>query len=200
MSLPIFPRHILPSSLQFKIVPNSSVSTGPGRTSEVWTRPGAYWTFSGSWSKVRYAQGRELSNFIDALDGSRGEFMMWDSTHTQLGDWAGNIVVDGNDQSGTVLKIKNAIPNALIAPAGDRFQLDNYLYKLLEDAVADNLGECTLRFRPQLLSIPISGTGLVVNDPMNKMMLPDNQQGPSFAQRKLVLNDFSISGYTSIRA
>ncbi len=200
MSLPIFPRHILPTSLQFKIVPNSRVSTGLGRTSEVWTLPGSYWTFSGHWSKVRYEQGRELSNFIDALDGSAGEFLMWDSTHTQLGNWSGSIVVDGNDQSGTVLQIRNATPNTLIAPAGDRFQLDNYLYKLIEDAVADSNGRCTLRIRRQLLSIPTDGAGLIANDPMNKMMLPDNNQGPSFAQRKLVLNDFSISGYTSIRA
>lgn len=200
MSLPIFPRHILPSSLQFKIVPNSSVSTGLGRTSEVWSRPGAYWTFSGTWSRVRYTQARELSNFIDALDGSRGEFMMWDSTHSQLGDWGGNVLVDGSSQSGTVLKIRNAVPNSLIAPAGDRFQLDNYLYKLIEDAVADNFGKCTLRIRPQLLSIPVNGTRLVVDDPMNKMMLPDNQQGPDFSQRKLVLSDFTIGGYTSIRA
>jgi len=199
MSLPIFPRHILPSSLQFKIIPNSVVNTGPTRVSEVWNRPGAYWVFSGTWSRVRYTEGRALSNFIDALDGSAGEFMMWDSTHTQLGDWNGTIVVDGSTQSGTALTIRGAVPNTLIAPAGDRFQLDSYLYKLVEDAVADQDGECTLRFRPQLFTVPTDGTALVVNDPMNKMMLPDNQQGLSFANRKLVLTDFSINGFTSIR-
>lgn len=200
MSIPIFPRHILPSSLQFKIIPNSKVNTGPTRVSEVWQRPGAYWVFSGNWSRIRYQHARELSNFIDALDGSFGEFMMWDSTHTQLGDWAGSLVVDGNGQSGTVLNIRGAVPNSLIAPAGDRFQLDNYLYKLIEDAVADSAGECTLRIRPQLLSVPTNGTSLIVDDPMNKMMLPDNQQGLSFANRKLVLKDFSINGFTSIRS
>ncbi|GEA06228.1 hypothetical protein KUL42_09890 [Alteromonas sp. KUL42] len=199
MSIPIFPRYILPSSLQFKIIPNSMVNSSPGRVSEVWTRPGAYWVFSGTWSRIRYADGRVLSNFIDALDGSAGEFMMWDSTHTQLGSWAGTIVTDGTNQSGTVLSIRGAVPNTLIAPAGDRFQLDNYLYKLVEDAVADQNGECTLRIRPQLFTVPTDGTGLVVNDPMNKMMLPDNQQGLSFANRKLVIQDFGINGFTSIR-
>ena len=200
MSLPIFPRHILPSSLQFKIVPNSVVNTGPSRVSEVWTRPGSYWTFTGTWSGIRYAAGRELDVFIDALDGSAGEFMMWDSTHTQLGDWNGTVVVDVGEQTGTALLIRGAIANTLIAPAGDRFQLDNFLYKLTEDAVADANGECTLRFRPQLLSIPTDGTELLTADPMCKMMLPDNQQGLNFASRKLVLKNFSIAGFTSIRA
>lgn len=198
-SIPVFPRHILPGSLKFRIQPNSHVTTGPNRMSEVWVRPGAIWTFSATFTKIRYAPARELDTFIDSLDGSAGQFMMWDSTHRQLGEWGGTPVVNGNNQSGTVLTIRNAEPNSLIAPAGDRFQLDNYLYKLMEDAVADSSGNCTLRFRPQLFTEPTDGTSLIVTDPMCKMMLPDNAQGPNFSSRKLILTDFTISGYTSLR-
>ena len=199
MSIPIFPTHILPSSLNFRILANSTVKRAQNNMSEVWKRPGAIWTFSGTWSRIRYAAGRELSDFIDDLDGSAGQFMMWDSTHSQLGNWAGSLLVDGANQTGEILTIRGAVPNTLIAPAGDRFQLDNYLYKLMDDAVADGTGSCTLRFKPQLFQVPTDGTGLVTTNPMCKMMLTDNNQGPSFANRKLVLRDFSISGYTSIR-
>ena len=199
MTLPVFPRHILPTRLTFKIVPNSKTVTSVNRMSEVWTRPGAYWVFQGSWSRIRYAVSRELDVFIDSLDGSAGEFMMWDSTHTQLGDWGGSIVVHGSDQSGTILQIRGATPNALIAPAGDRFQLDNYLYKLMVDAIADSNGMCTLNIRPQLFKVPLDGELLISDDPMCKMMLPDNNQGLSFAERKLVISDFTLSGYTSNR-
>ena len=199
MTIPVFPTDIIPSRFRFRLLPNTQVTQGINRVSEVWVRPGTLWMMDGTWSNIRYQKARDLSTFIDDLNGSAGEFMMWDSTHTQLGNWGGNIVVDGNDQSGTVLNIRDAVPNALIAPKGDRFQLDNYLYKLMEDAVADAFGNCTLRFRPQLVVTPISGTGLITANPMCKMMLPDNKQGPDFASRKLVVQDFSISAYTSMR-
>lgn len=199
MTYPVFPTDILPSRLEFKLMPNSQVSQGINRMVEVWTRPGTIWTMNGTWSGVRYAKARSLDVFTDELGGSGGEFMMWDSTHTQLGDWTGSIVVDGDDQTGTLLSIRGATPNALIAPKGDRFQLDYYLYKLMEDAVADANGQCQLRFNPQLFVVPADGTGLISDNPMCKMMLPDNNQGPSFASRKLVVRDFSYSAFTSIR-
>ncbi|MBU2979003.1 hypothetical protein [Alteromonas sp. C1M14] len=199
MTIPIFPQHILPSSLNFRIVANSTVARSQNNMSEVWKRPGAIWTFSGTWSRIKYTYGRELGVFIDDLDGSAGQFMMWDSTHKQLGAWSGTLRVDGDDQTGEILSIRGAVPNALIAPAGDRFQLDNYLYKLMEDAVADGDGNCTLRFKPQLFLTPTDSTEIITTNPMCKMMLSDNDQGPSFASRKIILQDFSISGFTSIR-
>jgi hypothetical protein len=199
MSLPIFPTHILPTALKFRLVPHSGYSQAPNRMVEVWRKPSAYWTFNGQWSRVRYAAARELRVFIDNLEGSAYAFLMWDSTHTQLGNWGGTVRVDGSNQTGTLLHIDGATPNALIAPAGDRFQLDDYLYSLKVDAVADANGECDLLINPQLMTIPADNTLLVHDNPMCKMMLTDDNQGPDFSKRSLVVTDFSIAGFMSMR-
>lgn len=199
MTIATFPTDILPASLDFRLVPHSGYHQSTNRMVETWRKPSAYWTFSGSWSRVRYLKARELRNFIDLLEGSSGEFMMWDSTHTQLGNWGPSIRVFGGDQTGRTLTIYGATPHSLIAPAGDRFQLDGYLYKLMVDAVADAQGECTLNISPQLMQIPVNDTPLITTNPMCKMMLPDDDQGPRFSKRTIVVTDFSISGFMSMR-
>jgi hypothetical protein len=199
MSLPIFPTHILPSALKFRLVPHSGYSQAPNRMVEVWQKPSAYWEFSGQWSRVRYTPAREARVFIDNLEGSAYEFLMWDSTHTQLGNWGGTVRVDGINQTGTLLHIDGATPHAMIAPAGDRFQLDDYLYSLRVDAVADANGECDLLINPQLMTLPTDNTVLIHDNPMCKMMLPDDKQGPDFSKRSLVVTNFSIAGFMSMR-
>jgi hypothetical protein len=200
MSIETFPVDILPTSLSFKLMPNSGFNKANNNMVEVWTRQGAYWMFTANFSRVRYANARRIRNLIDSLDGSVGEFMMWDSTHTQLGNWAGTIKVKGGSQTGTALDVDGATPSAVIAPRGDRFQLGEYLYVLTEDAVADASGACELRFLPQLMSIPSDNELLISTNPMCKMMLPDNNQGPDFASRSLVLTDFSVKGFMSMRS
>ena len=200
MSLPVFPVDTLPTSLSFKLVPHSGFAQSPNRMVEVWRKPSAYWTFDGYWSGVRYAKARILNNFIDALEGSYGEFLMWDSTHKQLGNWGPTITVRSNNQTGQMLEIQGATPNSLIAPAGDRFQLDNYLYKLKVDAIADSFGHCDLLFSPQLMQIPVVGAPLITTNPMCKMMLKDDNQGPGFSNRSLVVTDFNIAGFMSMRS
>ena len=199
MTIATFPTDILPASLDFRLVPHSGYQQSANRMVETWRKPSAYWTFDGSWSRVRYLKARELRNFIDLLEGSVGEFMMWDSTHKQLGNWGVGVRVFGDNQTGRTLRIQGATPNTLIAPAGDRFQLDYYLYKLMVDAVADSNGQCDLVISPQLMQIPAINTPLITSNPMCKMMLPDDNQGPRFSKRKLVVTDFSISGFMSMR-
>lgn len=199
MTIETFPL-ILPSELDFKPVPNSHSSLSSNNYSEVWAHPGGIWTFNATWRNIRYANARVLNNFLLNLDGQAGQFKMWDSTHSQLGSWGGTVVVDGNDQTGRLLSIRGATPSTLIAPAGDRFEINDYLYQLTQDAVADGTGRCDLRFWPELIVIPADGTALITTNPTNKMMLQDNNQGPSFARRKLNVRDFSIAGYTSKRA
>ena len=199
MAIETFPL-ILPSELEFRPVYNVQVALSDNNYSEVWAHPGGYWSFNGTWRNVRYAQARDLLAFLLNLDGPAGEFKMWDSTHTQFGDWAGSIVVDGDNQTGRLLSVRGATPGALIAPKSDRFEVDDYMYQLREDAVADAQGKCDLRFWPELIVSPADGAGLITTNPMNKMMLRDNNQGPSFARRKLVVRDFNIAGYTSKRA
>lgn len=200
MSLPVFPRDILPTELRFRLMPNSGFNKAKNNVAEVWKHPGAYWMFSGQWNNARYSNARRLDNFIAKLEGSAGEFMMWDSTHQQLGDWNGVLVVDGANQSGTQLLIRGAVPNELIAPEGDRFQANNYLYRLAQDAVADSSGRCTLSIYPQIITVLNDGEPLITDDPMCKMMLQDNNQGLDTTRRRLVISNFSLGGFMSVRS
>jgi hypothetical protein len=50
------------------------------------------------------------------------------------------------------------------------------------------------------MTVPSDNTALIHVNPMCKMMLQDDNQGPRMSQRSLVVTDFSIAGFMSMRA
>lgn len=158
----------------------------------------AYWAGELEYSNLDFLQTRVMRTFINKLNGPVGDFWFRDFTHSQLGTWSGNITVDGSGQDGRMLLVTGAVPNALIAPAGDRFQLGDFTYELLEDALANSAGNCILRFLPDLRRIPTNGQSLVTGNPLCKCMLSPDQLPPRLT-RKSALTDYKFKFRESYR-
>lgn len=151
-----------------------------------------YWEGELKYENLNPVQTREMRVWINNQRGGAGEFYFRDITHTQQGAWGGSIVVDGANQDGIALNVRGAIPNQLIAPAGDRFQLGEHLYELTQDITADGAGQAQLNFLPDIRIIPTDGQTIISTDPACKCMLYPNQKAPQGTTRKHLVSSFSF--------
>lgn len=74
--------------------------------------------------------------------------------------------VDGASQTGSSLNLTGFLPAAVdVLKAGDLFEVDSYLYKVLNDVTADANGDVTVDIFPSLRTSPSDGTLIVTDSP-----------------------------------
>ncbi|QPG06564.1 hypothetical protein IT774_05165 [Salinimonas marina] len=188
-----------PSRSGFRVVPMAQITYNPFNNVEtVYEEPGEKWEADLEWFFLTQAESRDFRTFLNK-HVNYGRFYLRDSAHENLGSWGGTIQVDGANQDGRILAIKNATASKAIAPAGDRFTLDGFLYELTEDATANSSGKATLKFTPELRTRPVSGTALIKSDPYGTFMLKTPASIPTFSRTRLGARDMSLSFVEALR-
>lgn len=175
-----------PSQVNFALSSLSDTSSNPFNPSEKVSEQEEYWVGEHTVERMDEVQVRAMNQFIIKQRGPAGSFWYRDVRHKQLGTWNGSLVVDGINQDGIALSVRGGAFSQLIAPAGDRFQLGDYLYELIEDAVTNGSGRCELSFLPDLRVIPTDGQSLIVNDPLCKCRLLPKQNPPQGTTKGLL--------------
>lgn len=136
---------------------------------------GAFWqaSFTLTGMKGNDDQFRLWKAFFVKLGGRSGRFYGYDPDRTTpFGTATGSPKVDGANQTGNQLNIKDATPNlSTWLKQGDYFQVNNEYKMVTEDVVTDGLGDATISFFPQLRASPPDNDALVLNNPKCLMML-----------------------------
>ncbi|PRO74941.1 hypothetical protein C6Y40_03870 [Alteromonas alba] len=187
-----------PADSLFYIKAGSSVEDNPFNPRVIVAEGDEFWDGKLTYRNLSYEQSVAMRTFINKLRGPVGQFWFKDYAHQQSNAWGGNPVVDGNNQDGTLLGVRNLTPNILL-PEGDRFQLGDFLYELTSDIAVDSSGEAELEFLPDIRLIPSDGDALIVNDPKCKCMLYGGQTPPQPSRGKAVLTDYEFTFRESIR-
>lgn len=126
-------------------------------------------------------EGSELEAFLTALNGRQGTFLIGDpAKSTPRGVATGTPVVDGADQTGSVLNTKGWTPNVTgILKKGDYIQLGTTsaarLYRLLTDANSDASGLAALDIWPRLRLSPTDEQTIIVENTVGRFRLLSNR-------------------------
>ena len=181
-----------PAALKFAPKSMSETKTNPFNAGITIYEGDAYWEGELEYKNLSHVEVRAMRVFINNLNGPAGNFWFDDITHTQLGAWAGTLIVDESLANGRALRIAGAVPNTLIAPAGDRFQVGDHLYELLQDAIADSAGKCTMRFLPDLRRVPQLGEALITANPLCKCLMLPKQTPPEMTRSRALLTNYKF--------
>ncbi|GAB3021755.1 hypothetical protein [Bowmanella dokdonensis] len=156
-----------------------------------------YWEGEIEWRNLTLTQARELRVFVHRLRGPSGQFWFKDIRHVNQSAWAGSPVVDGSNQDGIELAVRGLTAGQIL-PAGDRFQVGDFLYELMEDGLVDGTGRVVLSILPELRLIPANGQALNLNNRV-KCMLPPGQKIPETTSRKALLGSYKLKFRESLR-
>ncbi|WP_299072902.1 hypothetical protein [uncultured Paraglaciecola sp.] len=142
---PTFTAEFMPSNSDAFIVANSEMNiskiNGSQRISE---NPGEGWEVNYKFGVMHPSQARAVKGLLQKLRGHKNAVRLLDTNYSHIGAWASGLTVDGANQYGLSINIKNAPPNTTIAYATDRFKLTQ-VHELTEDAVTNASGKCTLK-------------------------------------------------------
>ena len=115
-------------------------------------------------------------SFILALMGQKGTFLLGDPlAKIPRGLASGNPLVNGANQIGNTLITDGwtaSISGILLA--GDYIQINNRLYKVLQDVTSDGSGNATLEIWPRLAASPADNEYIVTYDCKGVFRLAEN--------------------------
>lgn len=193
MSTPIFPMQIKPVKCSFRPVAHAktfeSVFT---KTVQSIGGAGQHWVANVEFANVKLSAARELTSFLWSLNGSATPFFIGDwRKQTPQGSGAGTPVIDGTNQTGTLLNIRGGLANDLIFKAGDLIQVGTELKAIVADATTDASGRAALTITPRLRTAPANGAAIISTNPMGLFrLMTDDIEDPSEGKR--VLTSLSI--------
>ena len=189
-----------PARSAFKVVPNTQALFSPyNQVEEIWEEPGDKWHVSIQYNLLlTQTEGRDLRAFLHKLRGQSGRFYLHDYSHQNRGNLTG-AVVDGANQYGLALDVRNLPVNTRVAFVGDRFQLGRRLHELVDDATTDAQGKTRLVFVPEILDVPADGTALVTDKPAACLMLKDAKQIPDFSGAPRVMKNIKLQFIEALR-
>lgn len=169
----------------FKIQPATKLIRSPyNQVEEVWEEPGDMWQARLAFSFLTKPEARELRSVLTALRGHVGTLFIHDTAHSNEGSWNGTPVVDGVDEYGVVLNARGFAASQTVGKRGDRFQLNNRLHELTEDAITDGTGRVQLQFQPEIKTIPLDGDFIISNEPKGLFRLANPSQIPDWSGSK----------------
>jgi len=152
---------------------------------QVYQFPGEWWTFSVNIALQERAAAEEWISFLLKLQGIYGTFYL-DSpaTSTPRGSAAtapGTPLVKGGSQTGNSLTIDGAPAGVTgYLKIGDMLQLgtgtSTRLYKVLDTANSDSVGEVDLTIWPKLRTSPLDNAAVVVSNAKALCRLASNDR------------------------
>jgi hypothetical protein len=154
-----------------------SISESPwSYASEVQVHAGQRWIAQVTLPVMDRAEAEAWQCFLLRLNGMAGTFYLGDFLAPEpRGNWSGNPLVDGANQSGQVLNLKGLAVGATIE-TGDYFQIGQRLYKNISEStvVADGSGECSLDIFPRLRESPSDGQSIITYAPKGLFRMAEN--------------------------
>lgn len=177
----------------FKIQPATRLIRSPyNQVEEIWEEPGDMWQARLGFSFLTKAEARLLRSTLTGLRGHVGTLFIHDTAHSNEGSWNGVPVVDGMDEYGVTLNVRNFAVSQVVAKRGDRFQLNNRLHELTEDVLSDGTGRALLKFQPEIKTIPVDGDPLISEDPKGLFRLSNPNQIPDWSGTKAGVRNVQI--------
>jgi len=186
ISAPTLPKH---SSIRWIERNNVGISESPiSFKQDVFDWDADKWIIQVSIDPLTREEAAPWSAFLSALKGRRGTFLYGDIlTASPQGLGGGTPKVNGNLQTGRVL-ITDGWPNStLVLKAGDRFQVNNSLYKVLSDATTNGSGQVSIDVWPSLRA-HADNADLILSNPKCIFRLTDNSPSPDDLDRSQAWN------------
>lgn len=131
------------------------------------------WNLSMTYSGLTMENARIVIAFLLSLRGAVGTFMAGDKLMASpTGVIAGTPLVNGGGQTGRTLNVKGLTASSTVK-AGNYFQIGNFLYMDLKDAIANGSGNATLDIFPFIRGTPADNAALVFSNAKNIFRLSE---------------------------
>ena len=177
-SILTWPASLIPSSQQFYLTFTTRQFKSPfTNASQTMEFPANAWQCQLSFKNLNRDELRELEVFLIQLRGAAGRFKIGDQANTEpRGQAQGTPMVDGANQTGSLLKVRGCTVNQNFLKVGDYITVNNELKRLVADANADAAGKTTLRFEPNIRQSPADGYAVTFRNTYAVMRLTDDKQ------------------------
>lgn len=159
-------------SLQSMTISHVSPLSGATRTIST---PGSRWAFLASWTALGGTDRAAMEAFFAQLNGRAGRFYFSPPEYARPKGTSTSATVNGAGQTGTTLNVTMTAFTTLLA--GDFFEVNNELKRLVTPATADSNGNAALSFGPPLRSSPGNGAAVNLIAPKATFMLTDDRAG-----------------------
>lgn len=186
LSTPSTPK---PSAVRWLEVNVIGVSTSPfSLKQQVYDWGGSGWGIQVAIDPLTRDEAAAWITFLSSLRGKRGTFLFGDELcSSPRGTGSGFPRVNGAGQAGFSLVTDGWVSGEVVLRAGDMFQLDNNLYRNLNDVTANISGQATLDVWPRLKA-HADDTAIVTEDPKGIFRLTENSVVTQDAGRNQVYN------------
>lgn len=131
------------------------------------------------------AQQKTMTGWLASLDGEANFFYAYDPDTREAANAPGNALVDGAAQTGTSIDVKGWPLSTTTLLAGERFQIDDQYYIVLEDVVTDGAGKATIEFRPAIRNSPADNTTVITTNPVMIARLVGQSEGANTNENKI---------------
>lgn len=155
-----------PSRVNLFTVVNVSINRSPYTfVSQIQAQQGQAWGAEVTLPAMERAQAEEWMTFLLKLNGPLGTFLLADPAAKNLrGVGAANAKIDGSGQTGQEIDIKDLGASVSgVYLAGDYIEIEQRLYKVLNDVDSDSSGEATIDIWPRLRITSTNNTPVVSN-------------------------------------
>lgn len=159
-------------ALQSATLQHQSPLSGATRTIST---PGSRWTFSASWPALGWADRLKIEAFLAQLNGRAGRFYFSPPEYYYPRGTSRSATVNGGSQTGATLNATMTAFSTLVA--GDFFEVNGELKRMIAPATADGSGGCSFSFSPPLRASPSNGASISLQAPRATFMLMDDKAG-----------------------
>jgi len=138
---------------------------------------GELWTVDISLPLMSREDAELWITFLLKLRGKKGTFLFGDPYGREpRGHALGSPVVNGGSQVGETLEVAGFPANAgNLLLAGDYIQIENSLYKVLDDVSSDSLGFASIEIFPRIKISPPDSATIIMNNAKGLFRLTQNK-------------------------
>lgn len=177
-----------PSRCAFNVLANTKMTSSAVNNTQIITEnPGELWQVRYFFRVIFKDDAFDLDGVLTQLRGHVNKIRLKDTTYAHRGTWSGSPLVDGDNQYGLALNVKNLAPNQTVAYVRDRFRIGDQLFKLAANAQTDAQGKCTLILGNEIRQPVNNNTALITDvdalyalcrwaDPKQIMQLEGNRR------------------------
>jgi len=178
MPTPTWPATLNPSSVEWRLVSNTSRFVSPFNGAvETQERPGARWQVTLGYDQWRREDIAEYEAFLVALRGSAGRFYLWNHARETIRGYLGAPQFKSLDQGTGQLVTGNWPANRSgVLLKGDMIGVGGELKMVVEDANSDGGGTAWVQAEPPLRTTPPLDTPIVITKAAGLFMLLDDDQ------------------------
>lgn len=145
---------------------NVSVNRSPYTfASQIQAQPGQAWAANVTLPPMTREDAEPWLSFLLKLNGPQGYFYLADPISKMLrGIGSATAKIDGGGQTGQQISIKDIEPNTTnVYSVGDFIEIEQRLYKVLDQVDSDGSGDATVNIWPRLRIASTDNTPIVSN-------------------------------------